>query len=115
MASEPTCSERIADAMASRQIDLEEIYEKISSDDREISSEGYDEIQEFALEISSYKVIKILLSTGGPADWIEVTLDDDNYIRGMKYFYQDWFDCASMTLYKDSYLWQYASEIVETL
>lgn len=114
MESNPTCAERIDGAMSSREVDLEEIYEKISSDDNEISYEGYDEIGYFALEVSSFKVIKILLSTGGPADWIEVTLDDDNEICSMKYFYQDWFDCASKPIHKNSYLWQYASEIVET-
>lgn len=112
MESNPTCAERIDGAMSSRQNDLEEIYEKLSSDNEEISSEGYEEIISLALEVSSYRVIKILLSTGGPADWIEVTVDDDNEILSMKYVYQDWFDYADKPVRKGSYLWQYASELI---
>lgn len=114
MESNLTCAERISSQLQNRNIYLEELYDKIDGDDRDEASEASDELQTFALEVSEYKVIKVLLSTGGPADWVEVKLDENHNIESMEYFFQDWFDIASKHISEDSYLWQYVSDIVET-
>lgn len=108
-----TCSQRILGQMKSREKDLDEIYDKIDSHDIDEVEEAWSEYHNLALEVSSYKVIKILLSTGGPADWIEVKIDDEEQILGMTYVFQDWFDYASEAISENSYLWQYASQIIE--
>lgn len=108
-----TCAERIQDQMTSRNVQIEEIYDKMQSDNDEEQESGFEEYHELPLEIVEYKVIKILLSTGGPADWIEAKIDETGYPVSMEYHFQDWFDHASTKIYNDSYLWQYASEMID--
>lgn len=111
-----TCAERIDEQMQSRNIQLEEIYDRMGNDeDSDDQDEATNELHELALEISEFKVVKILLSTGGPGDWIEVTLDENDYIRRMEYHFHDWFDHAKTQINDDTYLWQYAQEIIDTL
>jgi hypothetical protein len=114
MMSNPTCSERIAEQMQSRNETLEEIYDKMNDyDDDEKSAEGSDEYAYLPLEITSYKVIKIVFSTGGPSDWLEIKLDYDDEVSKVSYHFQDWFDHAEMEVKKNTYLWQYAEEHAE--
>jgi len=42
--------------------------------------------------------MKILISTGGPADWLEILLDEENEPRRIEYHFAPWFDHASVTL-----------------
>lgn len=112
--SEPTCADEIKSKLNSVNEQLEEIYDKMNNfDNDEVNEEGLDEYADFPLEISQYKVIKILFSTGGPADWIEIMIDDDGEIRKIDYHYSNWFDHAQMSVDKNTYLWQYAEEQVE--
>lgn len=49
--------------------------------------------QEAILETSTYQLIRVELSTGGPADWFEfLILEGDIY--SCTYVYQDWYDGA---------------------
>jgi hypothetical protein len=112
--SDSKCADLIREKQAERNIHLENLNDIIGDNE----ADGYDvdnaleELANLALAIDSYKVVKITLSTGGPADWIEVKLDSDNSITGMTYHYADWFDHASERIYKNEYLWSYAEEIV---
>ena len=108
-----TCAERIEDELQSRAEHFEELFNSV--EDTEKSDEAYDELNNIALEISVYKTVKILMSTGGPADWIEVKLDEDNDISGMTYHFADWFDHASTKISKDSYLWDYAEYAMQSI
>lgn len=108
-----TCAERIKEHYEYRNIDLEEIYDKTGSDDRDIAEEGYDELHNFALSMETYSCVRIDLSTGGPGDWLEVIVDDDDDIRKVTYHFNDWFDHASMPVDSNSYLWQYASDMIQ--
>ena len=109
-----TCEDRIKDQLDNTNEMLSEIYEKIAqSDDDEIKEDGLDEYSNFSLDTEQYKVIKITFSTGGPADWIEIQVDEENYINKVDYHFQDWFDHAQMSVSKNSYLWQYAEEQIE--
>lgn len=110
-----TCADLVQEKMLNRSVDLERINDIISeSEDRDSVDEALEELDNFALEISSYKVIKILLSTGGPADWLEIKIDEDGDVNGLTYHYSDWFDHAQIRVPSDSYLWDYALQIADT-
>lgn len=110
-----SCSELVHPKMLDRSAYLDELNNIIGDDEstEEEREEALDELNNFALEISSYKVIKILLSTGGPADWLELKVDNGE-VMGLTYHYQDWFDHAETKVPEDSYLWDYALEIAQT-
>lgn len=112
--SDKTCAERIEQHKMDRNAYLEDINYKIGDDEisEEMRDQALEELSYFALEISSYKTVKILLSTGGPSDWIEVEIDENDEIIGMKYHLSDWFDHASVRINRSDYLWDYAYEIV---
>jgi hypothetical protein len=113
--SNPTCSERIAKQMQSMNETLEELYDKINQfEDSEVNEEGMDEYINLPLSIETFKIIKVLFSTGGPADWIEIKVDeDDGEVIDVDYHFSDWFDHAQVKVEKNSYLWQYAEERAE--
>lgn len=113
--SEKSCADRIKDELQKRNELLEEIYEKIESEDDEEREEALEELYNLPLSIDKFEIIKIALSTGGPGDWIEVMVDEQGYIHKMTYHFQDWFDHASISLDKYCYMWQYASEVVDSL
>ena len=46
------------------------------------------------LSIDYIKTAKVLFSTGGPEDYLEIQYDDSGIIGG-RYFYKDWFDAAN--------------------
>lgn len=114
---EKKCADLVLEKMTDRSSQLEEINDILSNDevDEDKKEEALDELNNFALEISSFtfKVIKILLSTGGPADWLELEVDDEGSPRRLTYHYSDWFDHAEIKVPKNSYLWDYAMQIAE--
>jgi hypothetical protein len=113
-----TCAQLVYQKMMERNEQLDEI-ETIISDiesTEEMISEAVEELHTLALGHEVRRTIKIHLSTGGPADWIEVILDlDDDYIYGMNYHYADWFDHAETTIEKNSYLWDYAANFIDRI
>ena len=113
--TQQTCAELVESKMWDRSAQIEDLLKVLRSSDYDYdkSEEAREELDNLALEVSVYKVIKVLLSTGGPADWIEIKVNNDDEILGMTYHYQDWFDHAQIKLTEDSYLWDYAMEIVE--
>lgn len=108
-----TCAQRIHDEFQSRNEMLDEIYENIENPKDGDNDEAWNEYNEFILDVEEYKVIKILLSTGGPSDWIEVKMNEEDDIIGMQYHFADWFDHASINITKDTYMWQYAAELAD--
>lgn len=65
--------------------------------DYEVSEAAQERIYEYPLGLSTYKVHRIELSTGGPADYLEVFVDDGD-IQRIVYHFADWFDHASCAL-----------------
>lgn len=110
------CADLVLDKMIERSSQLEEINDILGDDevDEDKKEEALDELNNLALEISSFKVVKILLSTGGPADWLELEIDDEGSPRRLTYHYSDWFDHAEIKVPEKSYLWDYAMQIAET-
>jgi len=110
------CEQVIDSHREDRNVYLENLNDIIGDDEstREDVENAVRELNEFPAGIESFKVIKIILSGGGPADWIEVKLDDDGYVRGMSYHWQDWGDHAQRKISENSYLWDFAMQIVES-
>jgi hypothetical protein len=121
-----TCAERIEENYLSRCVTvgaLMNAYDpsNLNEDDedememlKEIQSEDYNEdsIHEFPLSIEKFVTMKIQFSTGGPADWIEFEMNDRG-IYDVRYYFQDWFDVASMNVSRDSWLYEYAQHCAE--
>jgi len=111
-----TCAELVYEKMLDRSIQIEELNDIIGDIESygEKVEEAVEELNNLALEISSFKVIKILFSTGGPADWLEAKLDDDGDLLQLTYHYSDWFDHAQTNVPQNSYLWDYATNIIDS-
>lgn len=100
-----TCAQRISEQLKSREEDIRAL----------ISNPDSDWVQDDpALSIDRREVFTICLSWGGPADYIEVTLNDGE-IESMLYRFSDWFDTATVTLDDESPLWQYAQFQIEMM
>ena len=113
---ERSCEQVIDSHMEDRNVYLENLNDIIGDDesDSEDVENALRELSEFPAGIESFKVIKIILSGGGPADWIEAKLDDDGYVRSMTYHWQDWGDHAQRKIKENSYLWEFAIQIVDS-
>jgi hypothetical protein len=114
---EKTCRERINDHMMGREEFIESLYDAIDNQtEHEEVIDPYEFLMsEFALDVEKMISFKILLSTGGPGDWLMVTCDQDYYINSVDYHFNDWFDHAQVNVSRDSALWRYAEEIVEAM
>jgi len=77
---------------------------------RETADERLDEMP---LSVEIVRHVKILLGTGGPADWLDAELDSDGDVRTLEYHFADWFDHASVPVDQDSPLWRYAERYAE--
>ena len=84
-----------------------------------------DSLANFGLSLERRVTFKFLMSTGGPADWLEITCDpgDPNasygqvggagpYIERVTYHFADWFDHAEQVV-TDGPLFELAEWIVE--
>lgn len=112
---EKTCRERIGDHLAGREEFLDSLFECI--DEETEHDEIIDPVdflyQEFALDIEKQTVVKILLSTGGPGDWLECYLYDSGEVYRVEYHFNDWFDHASVKVDENSSLYRYAEMMLE--
>ena len=90
-----SCEERIDGEWKGRAEDFRDLFNRIEQDD-----EGaQDELYEYPLAVSSSKVYRIDLSTGGPGDWLEVHVDaEDSQVTRIEYHFNDWFDHAQVDL-----------------
>lgn len=104
-----SCSARIYDALVEREDLIEDLTNRWLEDD---DQDAFEELDNLPLEITSQKVIKILLSTGGPADWVEVWCDDSQIFE-MYYHFSDWFDHAERKISETSALWHWCEAIID--
>jgi len=114
------CKDLIASRLEGRETDLEVIYDALDNgDDVDIDGDDpYDALHQLPLDIELVRSIKILLSTGGPSDWLECLIEGegfDSYVRGVQYHYADWYDHAEVTVSRDSVLFRYAQEVCESM
>lgn len=106
---QPTCADRINREMAEREEQIRAMIEK--SEESEYYGDE-ESIYDLALSIDTKKITTICLSYGGPADYIEVT-HDNNGIYKMVYRFSDWFDTATKEIEEGSQLWDYAALMLE--
>lgn len=133
MTNQPTAAERIAAQMEGRAATLAALY-AIANDPMDadedvfdaagVSPSGWDEdrlmeearetLRELPLSVETTKTIRVLLSTGGPADGLNVELDRDGNVSRVVYWFADWFDYAETVVTdEDSGLYRYAEELAE--
>jgi len=94
-----TCEERIADDLTSTENWLSKTYRQIDKAEKAGNHERGDELREEieAYGISVKRVMRLELSGGGPASWLEVHFDDSNRwpeVETVIYHFADWFDHA---------------------
>ena len=73
-------------------------------------------LDELPIGVSVQKVIKVQLSWGGPADYIEIYVSgypEQEGIDKVVYHYQDWFDGASMIVPENSDMFEYAEWFID--
>lgn len=118
--TDQTCAERIGPYMNSRAKSIAELF-AVADGDEPRDVDGYETDPEQALErldelplsIEVIRSVRILLGTGGPADWLMAELDDEGDIRTLTYHFADWFDNASVPVERDSPLWRFAERYTE--
>lgn len=79
-----------------------------------LGDEGAQErLNELPLSVEVIRHIKVLLGTGGPADWLDAQLDSEGDITTLTYHFADWGDHAQTYVEKDSPLWRFAESFGE--
>lgn len=93
-----------------------------------------DSLNEFGLGLSRKVVLRFDMSTGGPADWLEIECDEEHHkstyggasgperssewvqleVERVTYHFADWFDHAEQVVDEDSPLYALAEWIAET-
>jgi hypothetical protein len=115
-----TCAERIAQEMADRAAGIAEILERARGKgdlDEGPREEAETELWQYPLSVEVKRMVRIDLSTGGQADWLEATVDSDGNIERLVYHFADWFDHASKYVEDhgdEAALWRFAESFVET-
>jgi hypothetical protein len=119
-----TCAERIDEHQKSREDYLAALYAIANGEPGEVDGEELDEesaaerIDELPLGVSTYTVLRIDLSTGGPADYLTAHLFKERYgygVESVTYHFADWFDHAEQSVSEDSPLWTLAERYAECL
>jgi len=105
-----TCEERLPEHLAGRMEDFRSILagtrgEGIDPDTGETWDEdtAHERIHEYGLCLTVERLVTIQLSTGGPGDQLEYTLDADGLVTEIRYRFLDWFDGAVVTLTGDDF------------
>lgn len=104
-----TCAERIAEELKYTEALLQDLQTRIDGGE----SKAQEDLWELPLSIETFKTTRVTFSTGGPADWIDITTDEDNDIVKVTYTLQDWFDSATLPVERGSWLWSYADLVTE--
>lgn len=106
---EKTCAERIDDQLAR----FEESAGELVADYESGEDDRFQNWNEYPLSIETRKVTTILMSWGGPSDFLKVEHDNE-FIYSVEYHFQDWFDGAKRDIEEGSNVWRYAETIIET-
>lgn len=110
-----SCKDRIPMNMQSRESLLRDIYNACDDGSEYEGVDAIDALYDLALGISKYSIVRIELSWGGPADWLEAYVDTSGTHPEMfklEYHISDWFDHAQVVVDEDNILYRYAEEIV---
>lgn len=109
-----SCEARIAEHLAGRDEMIAELGARRDHDDDEVRDEAMEELWELPLSVETTMTVRVLLSTGGPADGLNVELDRDGNVSRVVYWFADWFDYAETVVTdENSALYRYAVETAE--
>lgn len=117
MSDKALCRDRIDGQLSDREFYLQQVFEAIDSCE---PFDGYDDanehIYDFALGFQVKTMLTIELSTGGPADYLEVVIDKSSgypEIDKMTYHFSDWFDHAEIKVSSSSPFYRYVETILD--
>jgi hypothetical protein len=117
--TQPNCTERLPEHLTSRLSDFQALTTlaqhygettpeivalaedqdlDVSEGAEEVYEQAQERIYEYPLAVTTLRVHRIELSTGGPGDWLEALVDEDGDITRIVYHFNDWFDHAEKTL-----------------
>lgn len=86
----------------------EDIAKLLAGESLEDGGDAETELDEYPLDMSVKTVLTIDISTGGPGEWIEATIDDGGYVTEAT-FYAVWGSTKRETrLDETDALWQWA-------
>jgi hypothetical protein len=103
---QPTCAERLPEHLAGRLADFRAMFAR--EDPHEPTDAEYDAdelgpIGEYPLAATVRYAVRVDLSTGGPADYLEYIVDGDGTVSRASYHFADWFDHAEQLLIDDDF------------
>lgn len=103
-----TCAERIGAELEYMQERAGELVADYYSGDEE----RFQEWNEYPLSVETRKVTTILISWGGPSDFLKVE-HEGTEIYSVEYHFQDWFDGAERQVEEGTNLWKYAQTVID--
>ncbi len=102
---ELSCTARIKEELSSLNDELAQIMNNPNHDDY---------FDEPALSIDHLQFTKVCFSYGGPADYLEI-VHSSGEIESVTYRFSDWYDTATLPVFKGEPAYEYARSIVERL
>lgn len=75
--------------------------------------DAYTRLSELPLAVSIQRYLRVDLSMGGPAEWIEAKIDDTGGIGSATFHYADWGTHDERPIEQDSALWRLAEHYLE--
>jgi hypothetical protein len=116
---ERSCEARIAEELKNVNDYLVSAYQEI---DQANEAEDYEKQEELEEAIEPYGVtvvrtMRLTLSGGGPASWLDIELDETNTPARVEYHFADWFDHASTPVTENETpgLWRMAERYAEVM
>lgn len=105
----PTCAERIGEQ-------LEMLEQEIAGALEHADDPNVDDYYEGTTiyGIQRLETIRLQLSGGGPADFVEI-IASEGEIQRVEYLFQDWFDSARVVVSEDSPVYEWALHQYEYL
>ena len=106
------CNDRIERELSGREEEFRRLFARTRSEDSIVREEVCEELDTLPIGSSWQNVVKIELSWGGPADWLEVWVDQDGSVSHVVYHFADWFDHAERKIAYGTPLWRAADYYV---
>ena len=107
------CDNRIEQQLSGREEEFRQLFARARSEEVAVQEEAYGELEALPIGSTRQHVVKIELSWGGPADWLEVWVDQDGTVDHVRYHFADWFDHAERKVAYGTPLWRAADYYVE--
>ena len=108
-----TCRDIIPLDIAETEKLITDLYANIENESDEEQREDYQAIlNEFAIAVDRYEVLRLTLAWGGPGIFMDV-IHNNGDIQNIIYHYQDWYDGATEYVKPNTSIWRYCEEQLE--